>query len=311
MSSSLNRLIVMYYFRNIVKVLLLMPPKMEPVKELKIKKFDPSCIALDSTICLIGKRRVGKSAALRALLYNLRNVPRGLVMSGTEHVNRFFGDFIPETYIYPEYDTKLMEKIFKKQSQRIRKAGGVKSIDNTFFLVMDDLLSDSKNWKNDRQIRELLMNGRHVNILSFITMQYPLGIPPDLRTNLDYVFIFRETIRANRKRLWENFAGVIPKFDQFETLMDAITVDYNCLVINNNTSSNNLEDIVFYWKAPMDLPKFRVGCRNYWRFHDERFAAKAEDEDDDDALSEAAKILARYGEDMSMKVIVKDRSGSR
>jgi len=89
-------------------------------------------------------------------------------------------------------------------------------------------------------------------------------------------------------------------------------VDYNCLVINNNTSSNSLEDIVFYWKAPIDLPKFRVGNRAYWRFHDERFLGeKQPDEDEDDALSQAAKILARYGEDMSMKVIVKSKSGSR
>ena len=27
-----------------------------------------------------------------------------------------------------------------------------------------------------------------------ITMQYPLGIPPNLRTNIDYVFIFERAI---------------------------------------------------------------------------------------------------------------------
>jgi hypothetical protein len=287
-----------------------MSPK-EPVKELKIKRFDPSIIALDSTICLIAKRRGGKSAALRALMYHFRSIPRGIVMSGSEHVNRFFSEFIPESYIYGEYDPKLLETIFKKQSQRIRKADGKKGLENAFFIIMDDMLSDSKSWKNDRQIRELLMNSRHLGIFSCITLQYPLGFGPDLRTNLDYVFIFRESIRANRKRLWENFAGVIPTFAEFETLMEAITVDYNCLVINNNTQSNNLEDIVFYWKAPIDLPKFRVGNHSYWRFHDERFLGPREEEDEDDPLSQAARILARYGEDLSMKVIVRDRSGTR
>ena len=34
-----------------------------------------------------------------------------------------------------------------------------------------------------------------------ITMQYPLGIPPTLRTNIDYVFILREPYILNRKRI--------------------------------------------------------------------------------------------------------------
>ena len=42
------------------------------------------------------------------------------------------------------------------------------------------------------------MTGRHYNILFIITMQYPLGIPPALRTNLDYVFLFRENINSFR-----------------------------------------------------------------------------------------------------------------
>ena len=41
-------------------------------------------------------------------------------------------------------------------------------------------------------MRLLFMNGRHWKIILIITMQYPLGIPPNLRTNIDYVFILRE-----------------------------------------------------------------------------------------------------------------------
>ena len=36
------------------------------------------------------------------------------------------------------------------------------------------------------------MNGRHYKILFILTMQYALGIPPNLRTNIDYVFILRK-----------------------------------------------------------------------------------------------------------------------
>ena len=39
--------------------------------------------------------------------------------------------------------------------------------------------------------------------MTVITMQYPLGVPPNLRTNIDYVFILREPYLTNRKRIYE------------------------------------------------------------------------------------------------------------
>lgn len=64
-------------------------------------------------------------------------------------------------------------------------------------------------------MRYVFMNGRHLNILTLITMQYALGVPPNLRTNIDYVFILRENIYANRKRIYEQYAGMFPTFDMF------------------------------------------------------------------------------------------------
>ena len=63
-------------------------------------------------------------------------------------------------------------------------------IDPRAFLIMDDCLHDNK-WTKDKMMRLLFMNGRHWKIMTVITMQYPLGIPPVLRTNIDYVFILQ------------------------------------------------------------------------------------------------------------------------
>ena len=49
-------------------------------------------------------------------------------------------------------------------------------------------------------MRLLFMNGRHWKIMLIITM-HPSGIPPNLRTNIDYVFILREPYITNRKRI--------------------------------------------------------------------------------------------------------------
>ena len=75
-------------------------------------------------------------------------------------------------------------------------------------------------------------------MLFIITMQYSLGIPPSLRTNVDYIFILRENIVSNRKRLYEQYAGMFPTFESFAQIMDQCTENYECLVINNNAKSN-------------------------------------------------------------------------
>ena len=69
------------------------------------------------------------------------------------------------------------------------------------------------------------MNGRHYFMLFVITMQFALGIPPNLRINIDYVFILRENYISNRKRLYEHYAGMFPTFEMFAQVMDQCTED--------------------------------------------------------------------------------------
>ena len=113
-----------------------------------------------------------------------------------------------------------------------------------------------------------------------VTMQYALGIPPNLRTNIDYVFILRENIISNRKRIYESYAGMFPTFDFFCQVMDQCTEDYECLVIFNNAKSNALEDQVFWYKAEPHND-FRIGADAFWNYHDKNFN-KANNDDEFD-----------------------------
>ena len=115
------------------------------------------------------------------------------------------------------------------------------------------------------------MNGRHWKILFIITMQYALGVPPSLRTNIDYVFILRENYVSNRKRLYEHYAGMFPTFEMFCQVMDQCTENFECLVINNNAKSNKLEDQVFWYKAEK-RPDFRIGSQQFWDYSEKNFS---------------------------------------
>ena len=111
-------------------------------------------------------------------------------------------------------------------------------------------------------------------IMLIITMQYPLGVPPNLRTNIDYTFILREPYIANRKRIYENYAGMFPTFEMFCQVMDQCTENYECLVINNNAKSNKLVDQVFWYKADPH-PPFKIGGDRFWKYSEKNYSEEA------------------------------------
>lgn len=241
---------------------------------LELKKFNMKNItfkpdeAKGPVVVLIGRRDTGKSFLVRDLLYYHQDIPVGTVISGTEAGNGFYGNHVPKLFIHDEYSTAIIENILKrqkivlKQMKKEENAYGRSNIDPRAFVILDDCLFDS-SWSRDKLMRLLFMNGRHWKIMLIITMQYPLGVPPVLRTNIDYVFILREQYISNRKRIYENYAGMFPTFESFCQVMDQCTENHECLVINNNSKSNKLDDQIFWYKA-QPHGDFRLGSKQYW-----------------------------------------------
>jgi len=253
---------------------------------LELKKFDMKDISFKPNenqgpvIVLIGRRDTGKSYLVRDLLYYQQDIPIGTVISGTEAGNGFYGNMVPKLFIHDEYNSAIIENILKrqkivmKQMKKENEAYGRSNIDPRTFVILDDCLYDN-SWARDKLMRLLFMNGRHWKIMLVITMQYPLGVPPNLRTNIDYTFILREPYIANRKRIYENYAGMFPTFESFCQVMDQCTENYECLVVANNAKSNKLEDQIFWYKAS-GHKDFKLGSKEFWEM------SKDIDSDDDD-----------------------------
>ena len=241
---------------------------------LELKRFDMKSISFKPNenkgpvVVLIGKRDTGKSFLVRDLLYYHQDIPIGTVISGTEEGNGFYGKLVPKLFIHNEYNTVIIENVLKRQRgvlKQIKKEMeqfNRSTIDPRTFVILDDCLYDN-TWARDKMMRLLFMNGRHWKVMLLITMQYPLGIPPTLRTNIDYVFILREPYIANRKRIYENYAGMFPTLESFCQVMDQCTENFECLVINNNSKSNKLQDQVFWYKADAHND-FRLGSKEFW-----------------------------------------------
>ena len=240
---------------------------------LELKKFDMKKIKFNTeggngpVIVLIGRRDTGKSFLVRDLLYYHQDIPIGTVISGTEAGNGFYSKLVPKLFIHDEYNTAIIENILKRQKMVVRQikkekeAYGRSNIDPRAFVILDDCLYDN-SWAREKLMRLLFMNGRHWKIMLVITMQYPLGVPPNLRTNIDYTFILREPYINNRKRIYENFAGMFPTFEAFCQVMNQCTENYECLVVANNAKSNKLEDQIFWYKASAHN-NFKLGSAEF------------------------------------------------
>ena len=272
---------------------------------LQLKKFDMKSISFrpdenkGPVVVLIGRRDTGKSFLVRDLLYYHQDIPIGTVISGTEAGNGFYSQHVPKLFIHDEYNTVIIENILKRQKtvmKQIKKDMETyrrSNIDPRAFVILDDCLFDDR-WTRDKMMRLLFMNGRHWKIMLIITMQYPLGVPPVLRTNIDYVFILREPYLANRRRIYENYAGMFPTFESFSQVMDQCTENYECLVINNNVKSNKLHEQIFWYKAESHKD-FRLGSKEFWEL------SKNINSDDEDEVYDPNKGVKRQGQKINVR----------
>jgi hypothetical protein len=238
-----------------------------PIKQFKINEMVDHC-----TIAMIAKRATGKSFLTREIMFQKRNsIAAAIAISRTETLNSFYSEFIPDSYIYPEYNSDILTRIYERQAlinedNKERIKNNRKPKDDSLMLIMDDCMSSKGTWLKDPNILELFFNGRHHHLSFILTMQYSVGIPPEMRSNFDYVFLLAEDTISNRKRLYDHYAGMFPSFDIFQQVFTDITDNYGIMVIDNRVHSKNLTDKVFWYKAKK-VPTFKIGCNKFHRFH--------------------------------------------
>lgn len=275
----------------------------EEVEKINIRRFNLESIKADAMIVCIGRRRVGKSFLTRAIMKMLANrgMPYGKVYSGTEHCSPFFRKFFPRMFIDNSFTDQDLANIIQMQYKKTKKAArrmGTdegKCLENNMLLVFDDMMSEEKIWKVSKHFKKLFTEGRHFHILVVLILQYVLGIPPALRDNIDYAFLFANDGSA-LKKLYDNYCGVFPNFKLFREVFEQCTKDHRCMVIDKTVTSDNWQDKVFYYKAT-DPGKFRFGSRAFWALHDENYYSSDDDDDDEtNAQKKMKNIIHSYGE---------------
>lgn len=212
---------------------------------------------------LIGKRGTGKSTLIRDIMYHMsRYVQQPLAMTPTEESVCMFEDCMPESCVYTDYNGDTLDRVIAHQRQRGKKRQPQRHI----LVVLDDMMYDKRVLKG-KCMRDIFMNGRHLKITFVNAMQYCMDMAPDLRSQIDYCFALRENIVANRVKLWKYFFGGFEHFEDFCNVFSACTANNECLVIDNTVKSNDISDMIFWYKADLNVGSFLLGDRKLWLAH--------------------------------------------
>jgi hypothetical protein len=239
---------------------------------LPIKQFKLEYIVENPSIVMIAKRASGKSWVTKAILMHFSKIPCGIVISPTDRMSEFYNKFFPDTYIHYSYKSELIAKILSRQKQIIDKKNSGKNVDPRSFIIMDDCLGDKKSWVRDPPILELLFNGRHYQLMYILTMQFALGITPELRSNFDYIFLLTAEFQSEKKKLFDHYAGMFHNFDSFRQVFEELTSDFGCMVIDNRKKVSNSFERLYWYKAPDLTNKFiSFGCKQFRKYHERNY----------------------------------------
>lgn len=226
---------------------------------IRVKKFDPSAMKPSRIIYAIGRRHSGKSSLIKDILSQMPRPDYVLAMAPTQSSLDTFREFLPECCIFEGFSQEKLEQTIATQKELLGR-GKRRSV----LIILDDCAFNNAMFKSTAQ-KNLHFNGRHLGIGLICSAQYMMALPPEMRTNIDYLFVMRDPVLANRQKLYKNFFGVFDNFSQFDQVMTTVTQNYGTLCLDGTVPSTSHADSVLWYRANTRVPPFRLCNDVYWK----------------------------------------------
>lgn len=254
--------------------------------EINITEWDPTTMAPDATILIVGKRHTGKTVLTRDLMFYMKErLDLCVGMNPTEMGNHNLEFFTPQAFIFHTFDDEKLRHILDWQRRSVANNKAQR-----IGFLMDDCMSETtssgkkKKIMSSGDISRVFKIGRHLKIFFVCTMQYICDAPPEIRGNVDLLFVFNTTSGMERERLWKDYFAQFPKFKDFCKVFDACAVGYDCLVLDTRKAAST-ENCIFYYKAKMHTDPFQVGKPIFWKLSTYYYTDKT------DYSMDASKVL--------------------
>ena len=211
-----------------------------------------------------------------------------------------------KTFIYNNFREDVVERLFK-QRKMIEKNKKFEEFVWCWTGYFD------KSVLRGKVMREVFQNGRHLYITCIVTAQYLMDLSPSIRSNTDICLSLAENVHANKEKLHKVFFGFFESYRDFNSVFTACTQNYEALVMDLTKHSNNIEDCVFWYKAPMPVPPFRIGNDIYFKLSSNNRSSK--DDDESTILTKVSKPKrirrVQKCDEYGNKVVLKTRTGYR
>lgn len=191
-------------------------------------------------VLIIGKREDGKTQLIKDFIIKMKNnnLVDSFVIFTTEYQKKAYDDLCVSTdkIITQQFNENIIENLINYQK---------KNPTNKLMIIFDDLYMENK-MISSKLFSDLMLNGRHYNIGTIMSNQFPRGYSPEVRNNIDMVMIYKDEFVSNQKRSYEYYFGTIPKFKYFCQIIGCLN-KYECIVYDGPGSEKSFSDVVKYY----------------------------------------------------------------
>lgn len=242
-----------------------------PKGPITLYPFMLDMVGPDFTIAFIGKRREGKSFALRWVAKKQAPVfPRVFVFTRTKF-NYYWQQYVPSKRIFNGFSAAILMQIIERQKLLVEwmfnHPDEADKINPRILIILDDVIS--KDLRYEEELRVIFYEGRHSKISLYITMQYAYGIPPGMRENLDMAFIFRLHSTRQIEAVADTFLAQMPKKTAKWLLEAACWKDdgsdqRQCLVVDTSNNAPPDQMLLLAQPQPVEDDSFVLGAKEWW-----------------------------------------------
>jgi len=239
-----------------------------------IHPYDWSALPACGFFEVLGKRGTGKTSWTQHILQFSPLKPTGafVVIAGSETAKDSWSKIVPSLFVN-DPDLVQLERIKSIQNSHVRaaqKSGTPFPPECQLTLVFDDVSSNKKLMRSPI-LAYLASNSRHLQMSIFILAQYHCQIVAEVRNQFDLVFLLNTADRKSINRLHAEYCSPIDR-RIFGHLLSHCTQNYGMLIIDNQTTSPDVESICFYaTQDPYPPILERLGPGTFWEFDDNHY----------------------------------------
>lgn len=241
----------------------------------RIRPFKPASIKPDSVMLFMGPRRTGKTTSMVDILSHLKDkLYAAQLHTPTQDTRDALSNCMPFSLFFDDFNIIAIRNLVDTMrtftnGEKAKAKREDRDPENRYvMLLLDDCMADRKRLKST-EIRDIMYNGRHENIMLVMVVQYMMDIDSNLRGMIDYVFATRDETPDNIERLWKYFfKTAFPVYDVFQRVYRKVTQNFGVLVYDRTiTNATTPMDKVFFFRARPNVGPYRFGHRDMWTLH--------------------------------------------